>query len=136
MVATMFKAFRKSGSSWAVPLILCAFFVRMMIPSGWMPTVDGAGYTRISLCTGMGEQAAWIDTKGGLHKSDPGKKQQETAPCVFASLGAALDVPHLAVPDAPVTKSQDDSGQVPVSAAIGQGLAAPPPPSTGPPILI
>jgi hypothetical protein len=132
----MFNSLRKSGSSWALPLILCAFFVRMMIPSGWMPTVDSAGYTRISLCTGMGEQAAWIDAKGELHKSDPAKKHQGNNPCVFASLGAALDVPHLALPDLLVATSRDNSGQLPVSVAIGHGLAAPPPPSTGPPILI
>jgi hypothetical protein len=119
-----------------MPLILCALFLRMLIPSGWMPTVDSAGYTRISLCTGMGEQAAWIDTKGGLHKSDPAKKHQGNNPCVFASLGAALDVSHLALPDLLVATSRDNSGQLPVSVAIGHGLAAPPPPSTGPPILI
>jgi hypothetical protein len=132
----MFNSLRKSGSSWALPLILCALFVRMLIPSGWMPTVDSAGYTRISLCTGMGEQAAWIDAKGELHKSDPAKKHQGNNPCVFASLGAALDAPHQALPDLLVATSRDNSGQLPVSVAIGHSLAAPPPPSTGPPILI
>ncbi len=132
----MFKAVRKSGSSWAVPLILCVLIVRMMIPAGWMPTVDGAGYTRITLCTGMGTQDAWLDDTGKLHKSDPGKQHQGDSPCVFAGLGATHDVPVVAMPALPTLTSPIVARLLAVTVSIGRGLAAPPPPSTGPPTLI
>jgi hypothetical protein len=134
--ATMFKSMRKSGSLWALSLILCALFVRMIIPAGWMPAGDGADYTRISLCTGMGAQDAWLDTSGGLHKSDPGKKHQGDSPCVFSGLSSALDVPQ-SVPPAPlIATAHVDTLHLQDTVSIGSGLAAPPPPSTGPPVLI
>jgi hypothetical protein len=132
----MFKAFRKSGKTWAMPLILCALLLRLVIPAGWMPTVDAAGFTRITLCTGMGAQDAWLDAKGGLHKSDPGKKHQSDSPCVFSGLSSALDLPQ-SVPAAPlIATAHVDTPHLRDTVSIGRGLAAPPPPSTGPPVLI
>jgi hypothetical protein len=134
--ATMFKAMRKSEASWTMLLIMCALLARMMIPAGWMPTVDSAGFTRITLCTGIGQQEAWLDAKGHLQKSDPGKKHQNDSPCVFSGLSSALYVPQLLPAALILATALVDAPQSPAIISIGRGLAAPPPPATGPPAQI
>jgi hypothetical protein len=130
----MFKSMRSSGSTWALPLILCALLVRMTVPAGWMPSVDGAGITHISLCTGAGTQEAWIDSKGVIHKSDPAPTQHSDHPCVFSGLSAALDAPTLTTIDPPVSVAIVATTLARAVASVGRGLAAPPPPATGPPV--
>jgi hypothetical protein len=115
--------------------LLAAFALRMLVPSGWMPSVDEAGLTRITLCTGTGVSDAWLDSKGGLHKSDPDQKKQADSPCAFAGLGAAFDLVDQPEPELRSVLLATGAWHAPQPASIGQGLAAPPPPSTGPPVL-
>ena len=135
IAAAMLKNLRQSGSTWAMPLILCALLMRMVIPAGWMPTVDSAGYTRITICADAGRQDAWIDASGDLHKSDPGTQKHSQQPCVFAGLGAALAMPILGALDLPLAVNATACLLICALVAIGRGLAAPPPPATGPPTL-
>jgi hypothetical protein len=92
--------------------MLLALAVRMIIPTGWMPSVV-AGKATITLCTGAGMVEAWVDADGKIHKDSPTKKSANDQPSPQS------------VPVAVLT-----------GVAIGLGLAAPPPPAIGPPTLI
>jgi hypothetical protein len=116
-------------------LILLALAVRVLVPSGWMPSNERS--FALTICTGMDIQTVWMDSKGKLHKDDPANgKSVEHAPCAFAadnvaSASAQFDIPaalpHIALA-VPVFAARE--------VAVGTGLAAPPPPAIGPPSYI
>lgn len=116
-------------------LIVLALAVRIVIPSGWMPSSE-RGFA-LTICTGMDVQTIWMDSKGKLHKDDPSKgKSVEHSPCAFAgdtvaSANAHFDesaaLPHIALAVSIFAR---------LSISVGTGLAAPPPPAIGPPSYI
>lgn len=124
-------------------LVLC-LSTRALIPAGWMPSFTSHGPALVP-CSGFstaeqslrgahsggGEHAAHVG-KGHDH---PGKSKHDVAgqPCAFAA--AALDLPSLASSAGHIELPAPSELFVkPPEVAIGRGLAAPPPPSTGPPI--
>lgn len=127
--------FRRTGveSQLLLALMLCALFARAWIPAGWMPDRTASGYT-ISLCTGMGAVTAWIDEQGAVHKNKPLKSGTDDQPCAFAGMftvAAMLDHSSALAAIIPALRLR---AFLPVyEVAIGRGLAAPPPPPTGPP---
>ncbi len=118
----------------ALFVILCALAVRMIIPAGWMPSAERS--FAVTVCTGVNMSKVWIDTKGKIHKTDPSKhKTADHEPCAFAGMAMAADITApllIAILSGPEYRQIT----VPISASIGRGLAAPPPPATGPPSLI
>jgi hypothetical protein len=122
--------------TWLIAFVILALAVRMIIPTGWMPSVV-AGKATITLCTGAGMVEAWVDADGKIHKDSPAKKSANDQPCAFAGLSAAADTPVFnttlqPLPFAPQALRNTMANMV----AIGLGLAAPPPPATAPPALI
>ncbi len=108
-------------------LALVAVALKGLTPPGFMVAQTGSGFP-LAICTGHGP----LDLSG---KTDPvhGKKSSAEAPCAFAghaatappasvALNAAVGLVYLA----PAMDRRADL--VP-----GRGLAAPPPPSHGPP---
>ncbi|AHE56627.1 hypothetical protein [Sphingomonas sanxanigenens] len=126
------------GGTLALLLVACALLLRIAIPAGWMPSTGADGLIRITLCTGQGQMEAWVDGDGRIHDRKPGKSEPKTDhPCAFAGLIVpALDAAPI---DTPLRFARGD-GVVPAFAhevvAIGHGLAAPPPPPTGPPAFL
>jgi hypothetical protein len=123
------------GRKIAAMLVVLALAVRIAVPSGWMPSADRA--FALTVCTGFDTQTIWLDKQGGLHKQDPSKgKAVDHAPCAFAS--AVIGIAPL--PDSVSILAFSGQKYVPPFGSqqlfIGHGLAAPPPPSTGPPLLI
>jgi hypothetical protein len=119
----------------AAVLIVLALALRVIIPSGFMPSSE-RGFA-LTICTGMDTQTVWMDKSGKLHKEDPSKgKSVEHQPCAFAGAAMAADVlsADLQVAMAPVALA------IPVFAkrevSVGAGLAAPPPPAIGPPSYV
>ena len=119
----------------AAVFILMALAMRVIIPSGYMPSSE-RGFA-LTICAGMDSQTVWMDKSGKLHKEDPSKgKSVEHQPCAFAGAAIAADFPanslQIAMPPvalvAPVFAKREVS--------IGAGLAAPPPPAIGPPSYI
>jgi len=115
-------------------VLLAALVARMLVPAGWMPSTDRA--FAITVCTGIDTQTVWLDTQGKTHKQDPSKADDsDHEPCTFAG-GAFASL----TPEMPAVETAVAYANAPVfahdSIAPGQGLAAPPPPSTGPPSLI
>ena len=118
--------------SFAAVFVLMALAMRVIIPSGYMPSSE-RGFA-LTICAGMDTKTVWMDKSGKLHKEDPSiGKSVEHQPCAFA--GAAITA------DFPATAFQIDMDPVALAApvfakrevSIGSGLAAPPPPAIGPP---
>ena len=127
---------RHSRHSWLFALMVLALAVRMVIPSGWMPSFAD-GRATITLCTSAGMVEAWLDDQGKIHKDNPAKKSAADQPCAFAGLSAPADSHELdSVSSAMPFVPQRLHTHKPVVVAIGHGLAAPPPPATAPPALI
>lgn len=110
--------------------------VRVLVPAGWMPATGSDGLMRISLCAGTGAQTAWIDRDGAIHKEMPASDHDDPQPCGFSALSFSLDVAPVFALAVAVALADVTAPQSRLTPGIGQGLVAPPPPSTGPPILI
>lgn len=118
----------------ALGFVVLALFMRLLVPAGWMPAADRG--LMITLCTGTGAQQAWIDEQGNIHKGEPGEGQADH-PCVFGGFAAVLKLPS--GPDAlagPLPVATALPVLAATAVAIGRGLAAPPPPATGPPFRL
>jgi hypothetical protein len=113
-------------------LVVLALAVRLAVPTGWMP---GEKSFQLTLCTGTDTQTVWMDSKGKLHKQEPHGDDAEQQPCAFGGL-AALAVPADLAQDLQLHQLIEVTRIADAPASIGHGLAAPPPPQTGPPILI
>jgi len=116
-----------------VAALLClALLPRLIIPSGYMPSVSAQGI-RLVMCGGVAPVMLALPTDP--HKSNP-SHDHGTPPCGFAATTtqAALDAPPVMV---------DLSKPAPVAQPLSrkladltpQRLAAPPPPSHAPPAL-
>jgi hypothetical protein len=121
----------------ALVVLACALGLRMLVPQGWMPVSDTHGF-RITMCTGTGPMDMTVTMPGmTMHDGKAGHDQQpmQDHPCTFAHLGLALaepGLPALILP--PISRAEAVAAKA-FAVAIGHGLAAPPPPSTGPPAL-
>lgn len=119
----------------AAAFILLALALRLIIPSGFLPSAE-RGFA-LTICTGIDTQTVWMDKSGKLHKEDPSKgKSVEHQPCSFAGapMTAELLAADFPVAMAPVAVARPVFAKRDVS--VGTGLAAPPPPSIGPPSYI
>lgn len=126
-----------------LPLLLLCLALRSVIPAGWMPVFDANGAALVP-CSGFGpidvKQSSAHFSHGENHSGAAGhdgsnsKHDMAGQPCSFASATASFPPPAptaalaISVPFAPIL------GIVFV-VAIGRGLAAPPPPAIGPPLL-
>lgn len=112
-------------------LVMLALAVRLAMPTGWMP---GEKSFQLTLCTGVDIEIVWMDSKGKLHKQKP-HSGEEQKPCAFGGVSAFANLTFFSGPMEPFQPV--GAKRVAInSTTIGQGLAAPPPPQTGPPILI
>lgn len=107
---------------------------RALVPAGWMPAQERGQW--ITICSGAGVSMAWIGADGKIDKQHAPAKSEKSSHCAFAGLGTPVD---LSVDDVALSAPLFVEILLPVVAAvvtIGHGLAAPPPPKTGPPTLI
>jgi hypothetical protein len=113
-------------------ILALIFMVRAVVPSGWMPS-SVAGQM-ITICNGAGVTKAWLGVDGQIHKDAPDDTSPMDDPCVYASMTLAFadDVAG----HSPAKHNGEERAHRIVLPTIGQGLAAPPPYSTGPPLLI
>jgi len=114
----------------ALALIALALALRVLVAPGFMPVMGAAGGISVTLCTGDGPVQIRLPGKA------PAPAQQAHDPCPYG----ALAVPPLA-PDAPVAVAavMPPSAPAPLARPSADrphlGAPAPPPPSTGPPLL-
>lgn len=123
-------------------IALLAILVRAIVPAGYMlaeaDTPDGR-YLVVQMCDGHGAaQVVDLDTGKLLDASKlPGKSdgKSNNAPCVFA-VTAPMASPPVAAEPVVFQRAFAADFVVALAVAPGRGIAAPPPPSTGPPTLI
>ncbi len=117
-------------------VVLCG---KLLVPSGWMPVSTQGGLT-IMLCSGDGPAEAWVDDAGKLHqghKPGDGPKSSDhdgKDPCPYGALTAPVDTPAAVALAARLAPTAPVIQPLTKAIAVGHGLAAPPPPSTGPPV--
>lgn len=117
----------------AALVLAAALLLRAAVPAGYMfaPAQDGRTLA-VTVCTGSAPQQIELALPG--KGSTQREHQAKDGPCAFAGLGALA-----ANGDGPVlTLAPQPSESTPLAAlvaAVGRGLAAPPPPQTGPPSL-
>jgi len=120
----------------AATLLACTLLLRLLVPAGWMPSAGADGLIRITLCTGEGRTAAWVDGEGKIHDKAPAQSSAHDQPCAFAGLATALDSAATPAIVPPERLALATPRALPPAVAIGRGLAAPPPPATGPPATL
>jgi len=129
-------------------LLVCALAIRVVVPSGFMLMPADYGLPTLMICGGQGPapMAAAMDhmaMPGMDHMAMAGHdapkhddKQNTTEhPCAFSPIGAAVDIAAMIHPAPPVAAVTAPADLWQVSLRPGLGLAAPPPPKTGPPSL-
>lgn len=137
----------------ATLILACALAVRVLIPAGFMIGQTASGAPALVLCPGQDSRIAPPPgAMAGMHHDmthmmpdgstmsghDMGKQGHDPGtdrPCAFAAVGLAVDMPvpapALAPPPPPAFAGLPNR----VPSDPGHGLAAPPPPSTGPPTI-
>ena len=113
-------------------LFALVMLVRVLVPAGWMPVADAAG-SHLALCDGVMAAKPMVGMAHGkapMHHQGPSDH-----PCAFAGPAAAVETPVLQVP-LPPAAPRHAAVTDHLSAAVGHGLAAPPPPPTGPPAFV
>lgn len=124
----------------AYALAVLALAIRVLIPAGFMlsPQAAQGGLPAIVICTGHGAMTVAVDADGQVHK--PGEKSPaksaDNHPCAFAGAAAPLDAPIGLEVGRPIFAGVASSSVLPAHQRPGLGLAAPPPPTTGPPLLV
>jgi hypothetical protein len=122
-------------------LVLLALAVRLIVPAGYMPM---AGHAALEICAGQVADMPAMPAQHGMHamhnmgvkgmdhgKSMPGDHDHD---CGFAAaVGGAADLPQLILPPVLPFASLAVFALREMAARPGLGLAAPPPPKTGPP---
>ena len=148
VTAAMLRGLRHHRSGFAqalTALALLAMAVRALVPAGYMfaPTQDHR-FIAVTLCSGHGLAEVVMDLTtgavvdlGSTNRDDaPSEKSPNAdAPCVFA-VAAALSAPEQPASLPVVFRLPSFELSLTSAVAPGRGLAAPPPWSTGPPILL
>jgi hypothetical protein len=135
---------RRRFASLAATLALVAVLFRGLIAPGYMVAPDAADPSRlvVTLCSVHGPQQVVLDLETGAvtnpqdEPSQPSGKSTQDAPCVFAAAGALTTPSDPVAIAAPALHPSGPALAFPRTVRIGQGLAAPPPPATGPPLSI
>lgn len=111
-------------------VLLCVLAVRVIVPQGFMWAADARGRPTMVECPGVGPMP-------GMHHGDSHGHDGKTAdhPCAFAAAGAAVDLAAEVHPLVETTAAVIAPAALHRSVSPGLGLAAPPPPKTGPPPL-
>ena len=122
-------------------LVACALLVRMLVPSGFMIAPGATGLPTVIECPGQDPVAPMapmaMPGMAGHDMHHKGGEHDKSAdhPCAFAAANAAVDLTAAVHPVAQTTVAAFAPTQFHTFARPGLGLAAPPPPKTGPPIL-
>jgi hypothetical protein len=121
---------RRNVRAWFLALAAFALALQVALPQGFM-LGRGSGARGLVICTGHG--ALFSSEAPGK----PGKAPSQSAGlCAFAAHGGPAGAPEFAVIARPAPAAEASEPVVFAAAAPGRGLAAPPPPSRGPPLTL
>ena len=123
----------QTGKSLAAAVILFALALRILIPTGFMPSYGAEGLV-LRLCSGSGVETVVV-VPGKTTPDEPQKAVADGA-CLFATgLGHALLAPGDMVDAALLLPRLTLVFSAAIADLTVHRLAAPPPPSQGPPAL-
>ena len=139
MVGRLLRVRRAPGLA---GLALMALLFRAMLPPGFMVVAseDPRALIAMTMCSGvMSELASEIapDATSGASTANgqEGPASIESHPCAVSGL-AVLALPEISADLGVAFAVETSRERFPDAPAPGRGLAAPPPPATGPPVLI
>lgn len=114
-------------------LVALALIARMLVPAGYMPSTEGV--PGLVICTGQGAMTLPVAAIPMEHHAPgDGHDHQGDHGCPFAPMAAAADLADAApAPLLPFTTTDARFVALRTATRPGLGLAAPPPPKTGPP---
>jgi hypothetical protein len=124
-------------------IALVALFMRALLPAGYMlaeADTGGARYVTLQICDGHASAQKLLNLDTGeevLLSALPKKAKDDGAktPCVFSAAPAIVE-PLVVVEPVEFLVDTDVIFSPAQDIRPGRGIAAPPPPSTGPPSLI
>ena len=122
-------------------IALLAMLVRAIVPAGYMLAQADTGqgrYLTVEMCEGHAAKVIDLDTGKQVDPSKlPGKADDKSknAPCVFASTASVATPVSVAEPVEFLLAHTVAFG-ADLAVRPGRGIAAPPPPSTGPPSFL
>jgi hypothetical protein len=128
----------------AYVLAALALAVQALVPTGYMIGKGARDQAiAITLCTVTGNVTAFLSSDGQIVETKPGSDtphdsgEEGTSLCGFAAQSVAAFSPlQPSVEPQPFDASAATAQSYTSIAAPGRGLAAPPPPKTGPPIQV
>jgi hypothetical protein len=132
----------KAGKAGIVALLL-ALAMRLLVPTGfmWEPVADGGA--RLVPCTGMAPDMPsahamhHMAMAGSSHEKSGDSNDTASHECAFSGLGGPLDLADPFVAPAAISfVAVALPALVAQAVSPGRGLAAPPPPSRGPPATV
>ncbi len=117
-------------------IVFCTLILRFLVPNGWMPVMSASGWT-LEICNGMEVPSMDMDhgapMAGMHHGMDKHDHRAGDRPCVYSAVACALTGPIALGVDGLTLAPVEQLIVLVEAVAIGRGLAAPPPPATGPP---
>lgn len=130
-----------------VILAFCAVALRIAIPSGYMLGQPSGvnGLPALMICSGQGALEVKNDANPALdglrkivadHDKKDGEKSAPQHGCAFAGHSTPVHAPVLQSLAAPAFAPFVQAASTPLHQRPGLGLAAPPPPKTGPPSIV
>ena len=130
----MIRLRRPGSRHWVLHLLmlcaLAAVITRALVPTGYMAVADG---DRISVTLCGSGQASMLDLGGDEQPAQTGGE----GVCAFAAATVAGPAPVMSASiAAPFSSIVSPRTNFPKAVNIGLGLAAPPPPSHAPPVLV
>lgn len=128
---TFWRAFLHHNRPAAALLLAAVLALRVAVPGGWMVDRSGGELT-VALCADASGGQVFVKIPLGDDTPDPHEGKQ--ASCSFTALATLADLPHAAALEQPLPV-RIAPAHPSAAVAIGQGLAAPPPPQTGPPVI-
>ena len=123
----------------AMTLAMLAVVIRVLVPAGFMVAPGSeAGGSRIVICSGQGAVEVLVDEAGHRIKAPANHGQDKAGDhaCAFASVATASLSPEQLLLSAPAAYVDLVTTPKFLAQRPGLGLAAPPPPKTGPPLSI
>ena len=123
--------------------LLLALAMRLLVPTGFMWDTAAQSGAQLVPCSGMAPPSSapaahamhHMAMAGAAHEKGKESGEGANRECAFSALGGALDLadPFVA-PAVPLFAAAALPILVRQASAPGHGLAAPPPPSRGPPV--
>jgi len=125
--------------------LLLALAMRLLVPTGFMWDPAAGGAARLVPCSGMAPMPSTpvahdmhgMAMAGPSHEKGHEGGDASNRECAFSALGGALDLadPFVA-PATPLLAATALPSLIVRAITPGRGLAAPPPPSRGPPATV